>query len=106
LAPFNTQSRNYWFALKSLLGKDTKEANSEFSDFFGFLVSLNKEGLSESNLGPRIQPVIVLSTQDLSSVWKCLGTGSGAQKNGNTHFCHLCPCTGGKIAEYKIDGNR
>jgi len=103
---FNTQSRNYCFALKSLLGRDTKEAYKEFADFFSFFESLKNEGLPASPFGPRIQPIIVLSTQDLSSVWKCLGTGSGARKNGNTHFCHLCPCTGGKIAEYKVGDNR
>jgi len=30
---FSTQSHNYCFAVKSLLGKDSKEAYHEFSDF-------------------------------------------------------------------------
>lgn len=75
---FSTQSRNYCFAMKSLLGKDSKTAYKEFSDFFSFFDKLQKEGLAASDLGPRILPVTVWSPQDLSSVWKCLGTGSGA----------------------------
>jgi hypothetical protein len=31
---FHVQSHNYCFAVKSLLGKDTKAAYKEFSDFF------------------------------------------------------------------------
>jgi hypothetical protein len=30
------QSRNYCFAVKSLLGKDNKDAYEEISDFFKF----------------------------------------------------------------------
>ena len=32
-----TQSRNYCFAMKSLIGKDSKKAYEEFNDFFRFL---------------------------------------------------------------------
>jgi hypothetical protein len=63
------KSCNYCFAIKCLLGKDSKEAYQEFSDFFSFFERLMKEGLLASDC-------------------------SGAQKNGNTHFCHVCPCTG------------
>jgi hypothetical protein len=103
---FSTQSRNYCFALKSLVRKDSKPAYKEFSDFFSFFEKLQKEGLPASEWGPRILPVKVWSPQDLSSIWKCLGTGSGARKNGNTHFCNLCACTGNTIAEFKIDDDR
>jgi hypothetical protein len=34
---FKVQSRNYCFAMKSLLGKDCKKAYKEFSDFFSSL---------------------------------------------------------------------
>jgi hypothetical protein len=34
---FKTQSRNYCFAMKSLIGKDSKKAYEEFNDFFRFL---------------------------------------------------------------------
>jgi len=34
---FKVQSRNYCFAMKSLLGKDCKDAYKEFADFFFFL---------------------------------------------------------------------
>jgi hypothetical protein len=65
-----------------------------------------RDGLPRSDLGPRIMSVTVFSPQDLSSIGKCLGTGSGAQKNGNTHFCHVCPCTGNKIASFQVGENR
>jgi hypothetical protein len=48
----------------------------------------------------------VWSPQDLSSLWECLNTGSGAQKNGETLFCHVCPCTGNKIAKFTVDENK
>jgi len=57
-----------------------------------------REGLPALPLGPCILHINVLSPQDLSSIWKCLWTGSGVRKNGNTYFCHVCPCTGNKIA--------
>jgi hypothetical protein len=97
---------NYCFAMKSLLGKDSKETYKEFADFFSFFERVMKEGLPASELGPRIMCVTVLSPQDLSSIWKRLGTGSGARKNGNTHFCHVCPCTGNSIASFKVGANR
>jgi hypothetical protein len=103
---FNVQSRNYCFPVKSLLGKDTKDAYKEFSDFFKFFEKIQREGLPESEHGPRIMPLVVWSPQDLSSLWKCLNTGSGAQKNGDTHFCHLCPCTGKTIVQFMVDDNR
>ncbi len=65
-----------------------------------------RDGLPGSDLGPRIMSVTVFSPQDLSSIGKCLGTGSGAQKNGNTHFCHVCPCSGNTIKRFLVDNNR
>jgi len=103
---FKVQSRNYCFPMKSLLGKDCKDAYKEFSDFFLFFECLQKYGLAESELGPAIMPMHIWSPQDLSSVWKSLNTGGGARKNGNNHFCHLCPCTGNTIAKFKVDDNR
>jgi hypothetical protein len=103
---FKTQSRNYCFAVKSLLGKDSKPAHNEFSDFFKFFEKLMQEGLPASEFGPAILPIIVWSPQDLSSIWKCLNTGSGARKNGNTHFCHLCACTGDTIVRFLVEENR
>jgi hypothetical protein len=103
---FNVQSRNYCFPVKSLLGKDTKDAYSEFSDFFKFFEMIQREGLPETEHGPRIMPLVVWSPQDLSSLWKCLNTGSGARKNGDTHFCHLCSCTGKKIVQFMVEDNR
>jgi hypothetical protein len=103
---FANQSRNYCFAMKSLIGKDSKVAYKEFSDFFRFFERLKKHGLPASDLGPAILPMDIWSPQDLSSIWKCLNTGSGARKNGNTHFCHICACTGNSIVRYLVDENR
>jgi hypothetical protein len=103
---FNVQSRNYCFAVKSLLGKDNKDAYKEFSTFFKYFEHVQREGLEASKVGPRILPLIVWCPQDLSSLWKRLNTGSGAQKNGETHFCHVCPCTGNKNVEFTVDENR
>jgi hypothetical protein len=103
---FSNQSRNYCFAMKSLIGKDSKVAYKEFSDFFLFFERLKKHGLPASDLGPAILPMDIWSPQDLSSIWKCLNTGSGARKNGNTHFCHICACTGNSIVRYLVDENR
>jgi hypothetical protein len=103
---FRVQSRNYCFILKSLVGKDSKQAYKEFSDVFKFFDTLMEHGLPENVNGPRIMPLIIWSPQDLSSIWKCLNTGSGASKHGDSHWCHLCPCTGNKIGFYfwgKID---
>jgi hypothetical protein len=103
---FKVQSRNYCFAMKSLLGKDCKTAYREFSDFFLFFERLKSCGLPETEQGPRIMPMEVWSPQDLSSIWKSLNTGGGARKNGNTYFCHVCPCTGNTIARFLVDENR
>ncbi len=103
---FANQSRNYCFAMKSLIGKDSKTAYKEFSDFFLFFERLKKYGMPASELGPAIMPMEIWSPQDLSSIWKCLNTGSGARKNGTTHFCHLCPCTGNTIVRYLVEENR
>jgi len=43
---FNVQSRNYCFAVKSLLGKDNKDAYEEISDFFKFFWACAERGLS------------------------------------------------------------
>jgi hypothetical protein len=103
---FQNQSRNNCFALKSLIGKDCKRAYKEFADFFLFFEHVQKYGLAASELGPRIMPMEIFSPQDLSSIWKCLNTGSGARKNGKTHFCHLCACCGDNIVRYLVGENR
>jgi len=64
-----------------------------------------KHGLQENINGPRIQPMTIWSPQDLSSVWKSLNTGGGAQKSGDRHWCYLCSCTGNKIASFLVDEN-
>jgi hypothetical protein len=92
--------------MKSLIKKDSKKAYKEFSDFFKFFEYVKKNGLPASELGPRILPLDIWSPQDLSSIWKCLNTGSGARKNGDTHFCHLCPCSGNSILQFKVKKNR
>jgi hypothetical protein len=69
---FSTKSCHCCFAVKSLLGKDSKEAYQEFSDFFFFLERIMREGLPALPLGPCILHINVLSPQDLSSIWKCL----------------------------------
>jgi hypothetical protein len=48
----------------------------------------------------------VESTQNLSSIWKSLKTGGGAQKAGTKHWCHLCACTGNKIDSFLVGDNR
>jgi hypothetical protein len=102
---FNVQSHNYCFSIKSLLVKDTKNAYNEFSDFFKFFEKVQREGLLMSEYGPRIMPLVVWSSQDLSSLWKCLNTGSGTRNNGDTHFCHLCSCTGKNIVQFMVEDN-
>jgi hypothetical protein len=96
---FRVQSRNYCSIMKSLLGKDSKRAYAEFQDLFKFFDNL----MPENEYGCRIMPLVIWSPQDLSSLWKCLNTGSGARKHKESHWCHLCPCTGNKIAFYTID---
>ncbi len=91
---FRVQSRNYCFAMKSLLGKDCKAAYKEFSDFFLFFERLKKYGLPESELGPKIMPMDIWSPQDLSSMWKSLNTGSGAKKMGTVTFVTFAPALG------------
>ena len=103
---FNNQSRNNCFAMKSLIGKDSKAAYKEFADIFKFFENLKKYGLPASELGPAIYPVETWIPQDLASIWKSLNTGCGARKNGDTHFCHLCPCTGNTIVRFLVDENR
>jgi hypothetical protein len=89
-----------------LLGKDCKNANREFTDFFRFFEKLKRQGLPESEYGQQLLAMDVWSLQDLSSIWKSLNTGSGVRKDGNTNFCHVCPCTGNTIARYLVDENR
>jgi hypothetical protein len=103
---FANQSRSYCFTMKSLIGKDSKTAYKEFSDFFLFFERLKKYGLPASELSHAIMPMEIWSPQDLSSIWKCLNTGSRVQKNGSTHFCHLCACTGNTIVRYLVEENR
>jgi hypothetical protein len=90
--------------LKSLIGKDYKKACKEFADFFRFIEQVKKYDLPASELGPRIMPMDIWSQLDLSSVW--LSTGSGARKNGKTHFCHLCACCGDNIICFSDGENR
>jgi hypothetical protein len=67
--------------MKSLLGKDSKTAYKELLFFFfNFFEKLRTEGLPASEFGPRILPMVIWSPQDLSSIWKCLNTESGAKK--------------------------
>jgi len=103
---FNNQSRNYCFAMQSLIGKDTKSAYQEFVDFFKCFENVKFLGLPASELGPRIMPMDIWSPQDLSTIWKCLNTGSGTRKNGDTHFCHLCPCSGNTMVRFLVGDNR
>ncbi len=103
---FQTQSRNYCFEVMSLMGKDSKDAFKQFEGFFKFFEKVREEGFPASELGPAILPIIIWSLQDLSSIWKCLKTGSGARKNGKTHFCHLCACTGVTIVRFLVEENR
>jgi hypothetical protein len=102
---FLNQSQNNCFALKILIGKDCKKAYKEFADFFQFFEQVKRYGLPESEHGPRIMAMDIWSPQDLSSVWKYSSTGSGARKNGKTHFCHLCACCGDNIAHYVVQEN-
>jgi len=64
----NNQSRNYCFAMKSLL--------------------------PASQLGPEILPIEIWCPQVLSSIWKSLNTGGGAGKNGDTFLICLSLCSG------------
>jgi hypothetical protein len=48
----------------------------------------------------------IWSPQEWSSIWKFLKTGSGVQKNGNVHFCHLRACSGNDIVRYSVEENR
>lgn len=89
-----------------MIGKDTKEAYTYFRDFFLFFENVKREGLPVSQYGPRILPMEVWSPQDLSSLWKCLNTGSGAKKNCHSYFCHLCPCSSRDILFFTVDQNR
>jgi len=63
------QSRNYCFAVKSLLEKDSKDAYKEFKDFT-FFEKIRKEGLPASKFGPAILSIAIWSPQDLNSLWK------------------------------------
>jgi len=103
---FTCQSRNNCFIFKSMIGKDTKEAYGNFQDFFEFFERVKREGLPASALGPAIHPMLVWSPQDLSSLWKTLNTGTGAKKNCNSFFCHVCPCSSRDILYYKVERNR
>jgi hypothetical protein len=94
---FKTQSRNYCFAMKSLIGKDSKRPIDSFAIFFAFFEGVKKFGLPESELCPLIPLIIAKSQQDLSSIWKCLNTGCGVRKNGDTYYCHVCISNGNSI---------
>jgi len=48
----------------------------------------------------------VWSPQDLSSIWKCLNTGSGTKKNCHSYFCHLCPCSSRDTLFFTVSENR
>ena len=73
---FTNESWNFYFAIKSLIGKDSKKNYKEFTDFF--FENVKKFGLPVAELGLAIMPMDVWSPRDLSSIWKCLNTGSGA----------------------------
>jgi hypothetical protein len=92
--------------MKTLLGKDSKEAYKEFADVFQFFERVMAQGLPPNEHGPRIMPLIIWSPQDLLSIWKSLNSGGGEQKSEVRHWCHLCPCTGNKIASFLVDENR
>jgi len=79
-ATFNCQSSNNCFIFMSMIGKDSKEAYTYFKDFFEFFETAQREGLPAGQYEPRLMPMLVWSPQDLSSIWKRLGTGGGAKK--------------------------
>jgi hypothetical protein len=82
------QSRDLCFPFKMMLTRDTKTLYHEhFKDFFDFFARLNREGLPE--LG--IQPIMVSSPQDMSSMWKALGWAGGCKVK--TFFCYCCAMT-------------
>jgi hypothetical protein len=58
--------------------------------FFLFFENIEKFGLPLSELGPHIFLITVKSSQDLSSMWKCLNTGCGARKNRDSPFWNFC----------------
>jgi hypothetical protein len=87
------QSRDLCFPFKMILTRDTKTLYHEhFKDFFDFFARLNREGLPE--LG--IQPIMVSSPQDMSSMWKALGRGGGCKVK--TFFCYCCAMTSKECA--------
>ncbi len=78
----------------------------KFQDAIRLFDKLMVSGIPAHNGHPQIMPIIIWNPQDLSSLWKFPNAGYDARKHGNTHWCHLCPCTGNKIAYYNINENR
>jgi len=103
----DNQSQIYCLAMKSLIGKDTKKSLIEVCRLYLiFFENLKKHGLLASELGPEIYPAETWIPHDLAIIRKHLNTGCGACKNGDTHFCHSCACSGIIIVRFLVDENR
>jgi hypothetical protein len=74
------QSQNFCFAIKSLIGKDSKKAYKDFTDFFKFFENVKSFRLPTSELGLTIMPMDVWSHQEcvahLQIIHKCRSTGN------------------------------
>jgi hypothetical protein len=63
-------------------------------------------GIPASEYGPQLLPMHVWSSQDMSSLLKCLKTGTGARRDCNSYFCHVCPCNSKDILFFTVGENR
>ena len=79
------QSREFCFAFKILLAKDTKALyQSHFTSFFKWAQDLHEKGMDGG-----YKRFKVGSPQDISSFWKSIGRGGACKRDES--FCHCCP---------------
>jgi hypothetical protein len=84
---------------------DSKEIYSDvFREYYDWGERLRKDGLAESELGPKLMPLEVLYCNDLKGTWYLTCKGGGCKNK--TYFCHLCACTKDTLTDYKIGNDR
>ena len=79
--------------------KDTKEGYKAFTNFFDFIILLEKKGLRACNKGPAIRKLTIVSPQDLKSHWSYLLKGGAAKQV--IYPCHCYNITSADLTKFK-----
>jgi hypothetical protein len=73
-----------------------------FSEFYKYTDQLQMQGMTESDYGPALHPMVVSYSSDLEAIWTTSGRGGNCKKTN--FFCHLCTATRHELVKWKGGG--